>query len=241
MNKMFGTANPALEHYDVAGYNLGSLKSKLNINKKRSSLTNQSAKILFKKNLRKSKLSVKNIDLIEGFSAKDLKKKFSITGSKQHVLENMVNDYKKGNLSLSRLPNKSNFDARKLDKEQLNTMLQDYEMIQKRIKENADLNADDLKRKFSVTGSRGKVVEKMVADYKMGKASATGLSVKSKFDPNKLNKEQFNDMLKKYETAQKDRKRISFLEQSKSKFQNMIDEVKNSIPFSGLTKTFFKQ
>lgn len=226
----------------MAGYNLGSLKSKLNFNKKRSADDNKSVDILYKNNLRKSKLSLKNIDLIEGFSAKDLKKKFSIKGSKQNVLENMVNDYKKGNLSLSRLPNKSKFDVRQLDEDKMKTMLQDYEMIQKRIKENADLNADDIKRKFSLTGSRGKVLDKMVADYKMGKASATGLSAKSKFDPNKLNKEQITDMLKKYEAAQKGRKRVSFLEKSKSKFQDIIDDMKNTnISFSGLPKNWLNR
>lgn len=184
-------------------------------------------------------MTVKNVDLIEGFSAKDLQKKFSITGSKQTVLENMVADFKKGNLSTSRLPNKSKFDVRQLDKNQMKTILKDYEMIQKRIKNNEDLNANDIKKKFSITGSREKVLEKMVADYKMGKASTTGLSVKSKFDPNKLNKEEMNNMLKKYEAAQKDRKRVSFLNQSTNKFQNIIDEVKNKeYSFSALIKNF---
>lgn len=195
--KIFGVPDPKLGEYEVAGVDLGELKSKLKLRESATILT------LFQRalNIKDSKwnTSIKNIDLIEGLGMNDLKKQFSIKGSKEKVLKNMVNDYKRGRLSLSNIQ-KSKYDVRNLSKNQLHNMINDYVTAQN--EKYADLNADDLKKKFNVQKSQTKVLEKMVDDFKNGKLSATAFS-KHGFEPKNLNKEKLNTMLQKYTEDQK--------------------------------------
>lgn len=127
----------------------------------------------------------------------ELKKKYSIKGSNEKILNNMITDYQKGTLSLSQFQN-SNVDFQNLNKKQIHKMLKDYEAAQK--KKYADLDVKDLKKKFDVTKSQEKDLDKMVEDLKKGKLSATVITEANVIDPKKLDQDKINSMIQKYRT-----------------------------------------
>lgn len=90
-------------------------------------LAHRDAEILYRKN---SKVSLSawsgDIELIKGANVEELNKKFSFKGSKALLLDKMVHDYSK-HVSLTGLKEKSKFEINKLTKEQVETMLEDYE------------------------------------------------------------------------------------------------------------------
>lgn len=178
-------------------------------------------------------MNVKDIELIEGMEAHELKKRFSVTGSKARVLEGMVADYKRGRLSLPGLSHKSKFEDKILDRARLHQMIKEYdEGKRKNDLEEVRKNAKELKKKFSMTASQGKQLDKVVDDLSKGNGSKLHLA-KNLLDPKKLTKERVNKLIKQYEEAQRQRRGISYLITqsklsmviSKRKIQNLMDDI----------------
>ncbi|CAH2089600.1 unnamed protein product [Euphydryas editha] len=72
------------------------------------------------------KISIKNLELVKDMKSYELKNKFSLSKSKQKILGNMIDDYKKGKISLSAMRRDVNKDLRVINKENLNVMLDYY-------------------------------------------------------------------------------------------------------------------
>lgn len=72
------------------------------------------------------KLSIKNLELVKDMKSHELKKKFSLNSSKQKILGNMIDDYKKGKISLSDMRRHVKKDLKVINKENLNAMLNYY-------------------------------------------------------------------------------------------------------------------
>ncbi|XP_060805704.1 uncharacterized protein LOC132902872 [Amyelois transitella] len=186
----------------------------LSLIKSRLSIKNAPVEILFrnKKSLTLPNPSLKNLQLIDGFTASELKRKFFVPGSKTKILEELVKEYKKGNLSMSGISKTSKYKEQELDQEKLNKIIRQYKKVRKKsiasINEMKYSDKDSLKRKFSLAGSKGRVFTEMIEDFRNGKISLTKLT-HSKTYPKKFNKDQMNELLKVYEDSKK-RKRVYF-------------------------------
>ncbi|XP_028174958.1 uncharacterized protein LOC114363439, partial [Ostrinia furnacalis] len=153
---------------------------------------------------RLSRLSIKDLDLLEGKNVEDIIKKYPLTPSKTKALDKMIVDYRKGNLSLSGSTT-SKYKKKKLNKDKLEKLITDYEEAKKKrrnslslriIDKFKELDVAELKKKFSLTSSKGKLYNQMIEDYKDKKVSLSRLSNKSKFDPKNMSKEKLNKILR---------------------------------------------
>lgn len=191
------------------------------------------------KKKRLSRLSIKDLDLLEGKNVPDLLKKYPLTPSKTKVLDKLVKDYRKGNLSLSGSTT-SKYKRKKLNKDKLNKIIEDYEEAKKKkrnslslriIDKFKDLDVSELKRKFSWTSSREKLYNQMINDYYDRKISLSNLSNKSRFDPSRLSKGKINKLLEDYDAKKKTMKSSSSLLESytstKKRSKLSIDALKN--------------
>lgn len=84
------------------------------------------------------------------------------------------------------------------------------------------MDADSIKQRFSIKGSKAKILENMVTDYKDGKLSLPGLSHKSKFDEKILNKSRIIQIITDYESAKKQRE-IEDINKSVDKLKKKFD------------------
>lgn len=221
--KIFGDPDPKLEDYEFIGMNLGSIRNKL---------TGRKSSVVENK-IRLSKLNKKDLEQIRGIKAKDLKKQYSITETKLNTLGEMLTDYKQGQLSLAEEPRKQK--DKKLDKERLNEMLQDYEKAKKRKDlEDIQQNVKDLKKDVRNKSQRV-ILDKILGDLDKGKVSNPGL-LKSKLDPKKLNKSEIDKLLAQYGYAHSTQNRgLSFFKSktkmafipSKLRFQELLEDFKD--------------
>lgn len=242
--KVFGDPDPKLNEYDVAGYNLGSIKDKIFTSKTRS-LTS-----LLKENRKMTKLYLPDLDLIKGMNANDLGKKYSVSPSKAKVLDKLVEDYKKGRLSVSAMHDKPKFKSRKLSKDKLNKLIENYDEIKNRRKTRSskiieklrEMDPAELKKKFSLTSSRHRVLEHMVNDYKKRKVSFSKLSNKSQFSPRRMSKGQVKQMMQHYEEQKQKRLKLPFsLPSNLGSISPLLDEIKNTrISISSVKRKVFK-
>lgn len=168
-----------------------------------------SVKTFFRNKKYSSRLSIKNLDLLEGKNVEDILKKYPLSPSKTKALDKMIVDYRKGNLSLSGSTT-SKYNKKSLNKEKLDKLIDDYEEAKKKkrnslslkiIDKLKELDVAELKKKFSWTSSKGKLYNKMVEDYKDRKISLS--KDKSKFDPTNMSKEKINKILKDYEATRR--------------------------------------
>lgn len=191
--------------------NLGSIRDKLTGHKSQKSLYKKNSKnIIIENKIKLSKINNKDLEQIRDLNVNDLKKRYSITGSKLKLLGGMVTDYKEGQLSLSEPPGIFS-KKKKLDKERLNQMLKDYDTAKKkRDLEEVQKNADDLKKNLVKSKSKRRILDKMVEDLHTGKISKAEI-FKNKLDPKKMSKEQINKFLLQYVYAQKLNRGISFM------------------------------
>lgn len=163
------------------------------------------------KKKRLSRLSIKDLDLLEGKNVSGLLKKYSLSPSKAKTLDKMVVDYRKGNLSLSGSTT-SKYKNKKLNKEKLEKIIQNYEEAKRKRRNSLslriidkinDMDVAELKRKFSWSSSKRKLYSQMMESYKDDKFSLSKISNKADFDPKKLSKSKIDELLKDYEEKQK--------------------------------------
>lgn len=177
---MIKSFRPELENYEVGEQNLASVASRMN-------------------NLGE-KFNVKILDALRNFSITEVKRKFSIKGSKVNILNQMIDDFKAGKLTeLNIQPNKSNIDVSKIDKEQVNEILEDYQQMQKRAKDNEKLDAGELKEKFNISGTKAKILDEFVEDLRKENPSVASIAIKRTFDPDNTDKKKMLQILKKYD------------------------------------------
>lgn len=246
--KVFGVPEPKLHEYEIAGVNLGNLKDNI-LPSKRGSVNSTSNKAKGK-NRTMSMLYLKDLELIEGMNANELTKKFSVSPSKAKVLDKLLEDYKKGHLSVAALSDKPRLkQKKKLNKEKLNKMIQDYEDLKKRRKSRSlklidklkEMDPTELKKKFSLSSSRQRIFTHMVDDYRNRKLSFSKLSNKPKFSVRKISKGQVNQMLQEYETNKKKLKLPFSFHNKLGNLEPLIDEIKNTrISISSIKRRVFK-
>nr|XP_021190495.2 uncharacterized protein LOC110376364 isoform X2 [Helicoverpa armigera] len=166
---------------------------------------------LFRSNMNQSKLNIRDIELIDGMDANDLKKRFSVSGANAKILEEMVADYKDGRLSLAGMSHKSKFNDKWLDKTRLNRMIKEYDEVRRK-KDLEDIldNARQLKKKFSLTKSEACNLDKVMKELNNGKGSKLEL-VQTLFDPNRLTKDRVQDIVKQYREGKKKKRGLSYL------------------------------
>lgn len=208
---------------------------------------------IFRKKQRLSKISMRDIDLLEGKNVKDLLKKYPLSSSQTKALDRLVSDYKKGNVSLSGSTT-SKTKKKKLDKDKLEKIIKEYEEARQKkrnslslriIDKFKELDVTELKKKFSLTNSKGIVYDKMMEDYKKGRMSFSQWSNKSKFDPRTISKGRISKLLSAYQA--KDKKINAYFSPSKSKhskigpLNSLVDLKKinpSKISVSNLKKLF---
>lgn len=160
----------------------------------------------------KPKLTIKDIELLEGMEVNNMKKRFAVTGPKANILEMMVADYKRGRFSsqgTSHKPKPTTSTPKALDKATLDQMIKDYdEEIRKKDLEEIQKNADDLKKRFAMPEAEGIKFDNIVKELYKGKGSQLDLTA-ALLDPKKLTKEQLNTLIKEYEDSQVKKKRLS--------------------------------
>ncbi|XP_021206200.1 uncharacterized protein LOC110385869 [Bombyx mori] len=231
--KLFGPPKINLEEFETADVNFDAIKDYFPEKKLSNQIKNLSVLTIFKnhKKLSKLNISLSHLDLIEGLEAEDLKKKFSIKGSRGTLLEQMVEDYKKGNLSSAGLSDKSKFNFKKLDKDRINSMLDAYKEQKMKSKISLKLlNVNELKRKHSLSTSKEKILQKVIADYKKGKISQTAMVSLQRLRSKKLSKEELNKILQNYEKTQK-KKRITLFP-GLSKISEFKSAIGDAVKFS---------
>ncbi|CAG9563950.1 unnamed protein product [Danaus chrysippus] len=106
-------------------------KSSLNLNKLEKQDIDNLITYYNKQKKRRSKvsegkISLKNLELMNVIDNEGMKKKFSLTNSRQILLTDMIEDYKKGKFKLSDMPDNLKSDMKKLDKQNLNKILDYY-------------------------------------------------------------------------------------------------------------------
>lgn len=179
-------------------------------------------------------------------TAKELKKRFSVTGSRAKVLEGMVADYKRGKLSLPGLSHKSKFDDKPLNKDRLNRMIQKYDTVNKKSRKKdiaeAQKYVKTLKKRFNMTQSQADKLNELVIELNQGKGSNVDL-VKTLLDPNKLTKERVEKFINQYEEAEKKNRGLSYIKLSTisistRKIQNLMEDVKAVSGFSGILRKY---
>lgn len=149
--------------------------------------------------------------MLKGADARQLKKQFSVTGSKAKLLEKMVDDYRRGRISVSGLSRKSKFNAKRLDKAQLNKMLKQYDKgSRERNIEEAKKNAAIMKKKYSMSQSEADELERVLVELSKGKGSHVEL-VRNLLDPKKLTKERIEKFITKYKEAQRKHRGLSYM------------------------------
>lgn len=158
----------------------------------------------------KTNISLNHFRLIKGLEANDLKKKFAVRGSKEKILEQFLEDYKKGNLSSSIMSNKFNF--KKIDKNQLNKLLDTYTRKKlnkpKSLLSLTSVNFDDIKKRLSIRNTNEKSLDKLIADYQRENLSKSGLSNMRKLDFNNLNKKRVSHILEDLKLHQRKNKKV---------------------------------
>lgn len=149
--------------------------------------------------------------MLEGFDAHELKRRFSITGSRAKILEGMVADYNRGELSLPGMSHKSKFDNKSLDKARLHRMIEQYDegKRSRHIRE-ARYNASILKKKFHMSSSQTRKLQKLMVELEKGKGSNVKL-VKNLLNPEKCSKNHVEKLIKQYEEGQKKKRGLSYM------------------------------
>lgn len=166
---------------------------------------------IFRNKIKRSKINVNDIELIEGMEASQLKKRFSVSRSKAKLLEKMVDDFKRGKLSLPGLSHKSKFDAKSLDKVLLNRMIVQYDERSKaKHIEEAKQTAAVMKKKFKMSKHDANRLENVLVDINKGKGAHVDL-VKDVLDPKHLTKQRLEKFINKYEEAKKKNRGPSYL------------------------------
>ncbi|XP_046970327.1 uncharacterized protein LOC124537501 [Vanessa cardui] len=183
-------------------------------------------------------------------SYENLRQKVTLTPSKSIIFRNMINDYKKGNFSFTQLSDKQIMDINKMNSQDLNKLLDQFESKKNKnnIFKNIDskkinskfknysltnldflknINSDELKKQFSLTASKHKMLGNMIEDYKKGKISLTALQNDLKNDKKILNKENLNQMLKYYKEQKSKHQPIV----KQSKFKQLKSDLRAKIDF----------
>nr|XP_053614359.1 putative autophagy-related protein 11 [Plodia interpunctella] len=191
---------------------------------------------------KKSKNNVINIDNFKNMDKDELKRKLSLSGSEAKVFNKMVDDYRKGKISLTDLTQSKN-EPKKLNKEKVDEMLKLYDE-KKKTKNNAVsldnlkyMDKDELRRKLSLSGSKANAFNKMVDDYRKGKISLTKLT-QSKTEPKKLNKQKIDEMLTVYDNTKKRKSNVVNLDNLKNMDK---DELKKKLSLSGSKANVFNK
>ncbi|XP_047030604.1 uncharacterized protein LOC124637919 [Helicoverpa zea] len=160
--KIFGHVFPKLADYEFMGMDLESLQDSVTGKTSDKSLNK---KVAAANKIKLAKVDMKDIEKIKGISANDLKKRYSIKGSKLKMLEGMVTDYNDGNLSFSQKSRKPS-STKQLTKEQLNEILKDYDTAKKKtVADEIQKNAKDLK-KIVKTQSQRQLLDNVLEDLK---------------------------------------------------------------------------
>lgn len=238
-------ADPKLDEYEIAGKNLGSIKRFLFSSKTGSQLEDKKAN---NQDTNMSRLFVKDLDLIQGMKADELIKKFSVSPSKAKVLDKLLEDYKKGHLSVSSLTDKTkNKKKRKLNKEKLNKMINDYEEIKRRRKSRSskmieklkEMDPMEIRKRFSLSSLKYRAYTRMAEEYKNKKLSFSKLNKTS--HPSKISKGQVNQMLEDYETHKKKLSLPFSFHGKLPSLEPVVDDIKNTrFSISSLKKKVFK-
>lgn len=187
------TKEEAVQNVDVK--QKVTLKSKHTQTKPISQTVPRGTEILYKKN---SKFSLSawsgDIELIKGADAKELNKKFNFTGSKAELLDIMVRDYSK-EVSLTGMKQKSKVDINKLNKEQVETMLERYET---KLRKNRYLSQHKYTRYRDTTEDIKKPYE-------------NDTDAKSKHEEDVVSKSQLNKLLDRYRKSRANKQSFSAL------------------------------
>ncbi|CAH0713292.1 unnamed protein product, partial [Brenthis ino] len=199
---VFGYPAPRLDDYEIAGYNLGSLKDNLKIKSSKNSFdssTNVAKKkpsvvTLFKNNRKKSTKSVKLKDaLVREFGSSSLS---SIIGK----MKSFVTDLRERNLFLG-LSKDSKLNLNEKEKEKFRKMADKYETKSKRYVGSLLEDHKNLKKKFSLTQSKTEVLKNMLEDYTTKKFSFSKIIISNdKTNINNFNKEDLNKILNRYQS-----------------------------------------
>lgn len=161
--------------------------------------------------IKRSKMDIYDIELLEGMDARHLQKQFSITGSRAIVLEKMVDDYNRGRLSIPGKSHKSKYNSKSLDKVKLNKMITQYnERSRDQIFDDPKWNAAIIKKKFRLSERETNKVEKLLDDLNKGKGSDVDL-LRDLLVPERLTKDNLDKFLRQHEEARKKGRRISYL------------------------------
>ncbi|KAG6454432.1 hypothetical protein O3G_MSEX008682 [Manduca sexta] len=179
-----------------------------------------------KKKFSKINMSLKDLDLIDGLEFEDLKKKFSIKGSKEKLLEKLIHDYKKGDLSAAgSMSNKSKYnELKKLDKEQLHKMLETYAEKSKNNRLSiAEAIIGNLKTNTSLSSLKRGLFDKVLESFKKGDLSKSATSKICKLDVKKLSKKEISIIIKKFQEQEKKKRRVTFARPSK------LEEFKSAV------------
>ncbi|XP_045502172.1 uncharacterized protein LOC123699291 [Colias croceus] len=103
--------------------------SLLNLNKSKREYFSKKAEEYEKKHGYNSYIDLK---LLENLNKSELMKRLSVTSSKHDVVRDMLSDYKKKKFSITGLFSKSKVDINKLDKRDIQKLLQEYKNQKKR-------------------------------------------------------------------------------------------------------------
>ncbi|XP_047536556.1 uncharacterized protein LOC125070653 [Vanessa atalanta] len=114
----------------------------------------------------------------------------------------------------------SDFKERNLSLDFKNFSLTNLEFLR-------NINSDELKKQFSLTASKHKMLGNMIEDYKKGKISLTALQSDLKNDKKILNKENLNQMLKYYKEQKSKHQPIV----KQSKFKQLKSDLRAKIDF----------
>ena len=188
---------------------------------------------IFKNKIHPSKIQIKDVKMLEGVRAKDLKKQFSVTGSKAKLLDQLVADYKGGKLSSLGMARKK--PSKPLDKKQLNQMIESYaKSSKKRDYDQAKKNAHQLKKKFNLDKDQAKRLDSVIEKFNKGNGSKLQLA-NTLLDSNKISKHRLQKLIDRYEEGRKRKRGVSYLMTpslisvlpSKQKIENLMGEMKS--------------
>ncbi|KAF9424886.1 hypothetical protein HW555_000187 [Spodoptera exigua] len=181
---------------------------------------------LFKNKNNKSKLAIKDIDLIEGMEANDLMKLYTVSEPKVPLLEMMVADYKRGRFSIPGASTKQKKKKIALDQAKLDQMINEYdEEVRKKDLEEIQNNAETLKKKFALSNAQVLKLDNIVQELHQGKSYQLDIATVL-LDPKDLTKEQFHSLIKEYEDTQVKKSRLSqILDQSRQSLEHSKKKV----------------
>lgn len=223
---MFGYPDPCLNDYEIAGYNLGSLKDNLKIKSSKKSFDNftnidkkkPTVLTLFKNNRKKSTKSVELKDaLAREFGSYSVS---SIIGK----VKSFVTDFRERDLFLG-LSKDSKLNLNEREKEKFRKMADKYETKNKNNVGNYLSLFEDhknLKKKFSLTQSKTEVLKNMLEDYKTKKCSFSKITISNdKTNINDFNKDDLDKILNRYQSL-KEKEIISNRDRLKGITENIF-------------------